>query len=27
MNLNRLLDINQLSSASKIFPGQQLYIE
>jgi hypothetical protein len=25
--LNRLLDINQLSSASKIFPGQQLYIE
>ncbi|MGA8018488.1 MAG: LysM peptidoglycan-binding domain-containing protein [Desulfobacterales bacterium] len=27
MNLDRLLDINQLSSASKIFPGQQLYIE
>jgi membrane-bound lytic murein transglycosylase D len=27
MTLNRLLDINQLSSASKIFPGQQLYIE
>lgn len=27
MNLNRLLDINKLSSASKIFPGQQLYIE
>lgn len=27
MDLNRLLDINQLSSASKIFPGQQLYIE
>ncbi|MEX1353249.1 MAG: LysM domain-containing protein [Desulfobacterales bacterium] len=25
--MNRLLDINQLSSASKIFPGQQLYIE
>ncbi|MFZ0614713.1 MAG: LysM peptidoglycan-binding domain-containing protein, partial [Desulfobacterales bacterium] len=27
MNLNRLLDINQLSSTSTIFPGQQLYIE
>ena len=27
MNLNRLLDINQLSSASVIFPGQKLYIE
>jgi membrane-bound lytic murein transglycosylase D len=27
MNLNRLLDINQLSSTSKIFPGQQLYID
>ncbi len=27
MNLSRLLDINQLSSASKIYPGQQLYIE
>ncbi|MGD1999004.1 MAG: LysM peptidoglycan-binding domain-containing protein, partial [Desulfobacterales bacterium] len=27
MDLNRLLDINRLSNASKIFPGQQLYIE
>ena len=27
MNLNRLLNINQLSSRSKIYPGQRLYIE
>ncbi len=27
MNLNRLLSINRLSSRSKIYPGQRLYIE
>ncbi len=27
MNLERLLNINQLTSRSKIFPGQRLYIE